>query len=316
MSLTEGNNEIVVDLRLLDEDSLKSKLTSIPINPSEADWQRVVLELKVHQIELEMQNEELVKAKERAEIAVKNAEIAIEKYTELYDFAPSGYFTLSKEGIILDINFRASRMLNKKRSLLKNSTFGFFVSNDTKQTYNNFLIGTFDSNSTQYCEVTISMENRLPMYIQLSGIVIENKDQCLVNVVDISERKHAEQELKQIRQNYESFFNSIDDLFFVLNKSGHIIQTNNTVNERLGYKSKELVGKTIYLLYPSDQLNEISTLIAEMLSGFKKGCSIPAVSKQGILIPAETVVSLGIWDDMPVLFWVSRESTSRIAKIQ
>jgi PAS domain S-box-containing protein len=121
--------------------------------------------------------------------------------------------------------------------------------------------------------------------------------------------------LKQIRQNYESFFNSIDDLFFVLDKSGHIIQTNNTVNERLGYKSKELVGKTIYLLYPSEQFNETSTIIAEMLSGFKKGCSIPVVSKQGILIPAETVVSLGIWDDMPVVFWVSREITSRIAKI-
>jgi PAS domain S-box-containing protein len=315
MSLTEGNNEIVVDLRLLAEDPLKSKLTSIPINPSEADWQRVVLELKVHQIELEMQNEELVKAKEMAEIAVKKAEIAIEKYTELYDFAPSGYFTLSKEGIILDINFRAARMLNKKRSLLKNSTFGFFVSNDTKQIYNNFLIGTFDSNSTQYCEVTISMENRLPMYIQLSGIVIENKDQCLVNVVDISERKHAEQQLKQIRQNYESFFNSMDDLFFVLDTSGHIIHTNNTVNERLGYKSKELVGKTIDMLFPSDQFNETSTIIIEMLSGFKKGCSIPAVSKKGLLIPSETAVSSGIWDCVPVVFWVSKEIISRIAKI-
>jgi PAS domain S-box-containing protein len=108
----------------------------------------------------------------------------------------------------------------------------------------------------------------------------------------------------------------MDDLFFVLTSSGNIINTNNTVNERLGYKSKELAGKTIYMLYPSDQLNETSTIIAEMLSGFKKGCSIPAVSKQGILIPAETVVSLGIWDDMPVLFWVSREITSRIAKIQ
>ena len=108
MSLTEGNDETRVNLRQLAEDSLKTKLISMPINPSEADWQRVVLELKVHQIELEMQNEELVKAKEMAETAVKKVETAIEKYTELYDFAPSGYFTLSKDGIILDINFSDS----------------------------------------------------------------------------------------------------------------------------------------------------------------------------------------------------------------
>jgi PAS domain S-box-containing protein len=311
MSLSEVNKEIEVDLRILAEDSLKSKLTSIPINTSEADWQRVVLELKVHQIELEMQNEELVKAKETAEIAMKKVETAIEKYTELYDFAPSGYFTLSKEGIILDINFSAARMLNKKRSLLKTSTFGFFISDNTKQIYNNFLINTFDSNNTQSCEVTILMDNRLPMYIQLSGIVLENKDQCLVNLVDISERKHAEQKLKQVRQNYESFFNSIDDLFFVLDRSGNIIHANNASIERLGYQSKELAEKTIHMLYPSDRFNETSLIIVKMLSGIQKVSSIPVVSKQGFLIPIETSVSTGIWDGLPVVFWLSKEITCK-----
>ena len=307
MSLIEGDNEIVVDLRLLAEDASTSKLISIPVNPSEADWQRLILELKVHQIELEMQNEELVKAKELAEIEVKKAEIAIEKYTELYDFAPSGYFTLSKEGIILDINFRAARMLNKKRSLLKNSTFGFFVSNDTKHIYNNFLINTFDSNSTQSCEVTILIDNRLPMYIQLSGIVVENKDRCLINVVDITDHKHAELQLKQTRQNYESFFNSIDDLFFVLDTRGNIIHVNNAVIERLGYQTKELAGKTIYMFFQSDRFSETPQIIVEMLSGIKKECSVPVISKQGFLIPVETAVSSGIWDGLHVVFWVSKE---------
>ncbi|MEI6138292.1 MAG: PAS domain S-box protein [Mariniphaga sp.] len=307
MSLIEGNSEIEVDLRLLAEGSLKSKFTSMPVNPSEADWQRLVLELKVHQIELEMQNEELVKAKETAEIAVKKAEIAIEKYTELYDFAPSGYFTLSKEGIILDINFRAARILNKKRSLLINCTLGFFVSNDTKHIYNNFLINTFDSNNAQSCEVTFQIEDRLPMYIQLSGIVVENKEQCLVNLVDITDHRQVEQLLKQTCQNYEAFFNSTDDLFFVLDKYGNMVHTNTAVNEQLGYSTKELIGKSIHMLHPRDRINEASTIIRALLNGIPAVCYIPFITKLGVEIPVETRVSIGKWDGVTAIFWVTKD---------
>ena len=309
MSITEGNKEILVDLRLLAEDPIKSKLISLPIIPSEADWQRLVLELRVHQIELEMQNEELIKSKELAYTAVKQAETAVEKYTELYDFAPSGYFTLSKEGIILDINFRAARIINKKRSLLRNGTFGFFVSNDTKQIYNNFLHNTFDSNNTQSCEVTLSLDYRLPMYIQLSGIVIDNKEQCLVNLVDITEHKQAEQQLNQMRMNYETFFNSSRDLLFVLDPTGNILQTNTAVVERIGFSTKELMGKSINILHSRDICNESSLIVGMILSGTTMTSSIPFISKHGIEIPVETRVTAGIWDGLPVVFWVSKEIT-------
>ncbi len=310
MSIIEGNKETAVDLRLLVEDSLKSNLISIPINPSEADWQRVVLELRVHQIELEMQNDELVKSKEVAYAAVKQAEIAIEKYTELYDFAPSGYFTLSKDGIILDINFRAARMINKKRSLLKNSSFGFFVSNDTKKIYNNFIINTFDSNITQSCDVTLLLDNRSPMYIQLSGIVIDNKEQCLVNVVDITEHKQVEQLLKQTRMNYETFFNSSNDLYFILDASGNILQTNTTVVDRLGFPTKELTGKSINILNPQENCDESSLILGKMLSGITMTTPFPFFTKQGIEVPVETRVTAGIWNGLPVVFWVSKEITT------
>ena len=78
---------------------------------SEADILKLIHELQVHQIELEMQKEELVIAKEKAELAE-------EKYTELYDFAPSGYIALSKIGEILELNFAAANMLGKERSKL------------------------------------------------------------------------------------------------------------------------------------------------------------------------------------------------------
>ena len=81
-------------------------------DPSLSDLHKLIHELGVHQIELEMQNEELVRANEEAEAARKQAIDVKEKYIELYDFAPTGYFTLSKEDSILDINFSATRILN------------------------------------------------------------------------------------------------------------------------------------------------------------------------------------------------------------
>jgi len=108
-----------------------------------------------------MQNEELVLAKEQAEIAT-------EKYTELYDFAPSGYFTLSKEGEILELNLSGAKMMGKERSRLINNHFGFFVSDTTKPIYNDFLEKVFNSKSRVTCEVNLTTNGNLPMLVHLN----------------------------------------------------------------------------------------------------------------------------------------------------
>ncbi|MEI6089527.1 MAG: PAS domain-containing protein [bacterium] len=139
----------------------------------------LIHELEVHQIELEMQNEELVRAKERAVTAT-------EKYEELYDFAPSGYFTLSATGEILELNLTGANMLGKARSNLKNSKFGFFVSDDTRSTFNQFLESVFNSGTKATCEVMLAVNGSLPVNVFLTGIESDKGEQCFVNVVDIT----------------------------------------------------------------------------------------------------------------------------------
>jgi PAS domain-containing protein len=75
---------------------------------TEADTQRLVHELQVHQIELEMQNEELQQS--RAEV-----EAGLERYTELYDFAPVGYLTLGRDGVIRQVNLTGARLMEAER---------------------------------------------------------------------------------------------------------------------------------------------------------------------------------------------------------
>jgi signal transduction histidine kinase len=155
---------------------------------SEADILKLIRELEVGKIELELQKEELMLARSAAQNAA-------EKYIELYDFAPSGYFTLSEEGKIIELNLYGSQMLGNERSRLKNSLFGFFVSNDTKPIFNLFLGKVFNSKAKETCEVTLSANVKLPMYVHLTGIVTVNGEHCLLAMIDISERKMLEDNL-------------------------------------------------------------------------------------------------------------------------
>lgn len=92
-----------------------------------------------------MQNEELKMAMEKAELAKK-------KYTDLYNFAPSGYLTLTKSGEITRLNYSAKLLLGKERSELIYINFGFFVSTDTRADYNRFIQNIFKSKVKESCE--------------------------------------------------------------------------------------------------------------------------------------------------------------------
>ena len=110
-------------LRRNAEELLKKKQDKLNKLVVETDSVKLLHELQVHQIELEMQNEELIAANEAAETALR-------KYTMLYDFAPMGYFTLDPEGNIYELNFTGAEMLGDKRYSLVNSNFKLFISED------------------------------------------------------------------------------------------------------------------------------------------------------------------------------------------
>jgi signal transduction histidine kinase len=143
---------------------------------SESEPLKLIHELEVHRIELELQNEDLMQA-------ISGAKDAI----ELYDFAPSGYFTLSNSGEILRLNINGAKMLGKDRLLLRNYPFSSFVSEDTRPVFNQFLVKVFESKAEETCELTLSVNGNSLLNVHLSGIVVNNRSHCLVTAVDISE---------------------------------------------------------------------------------------------------------------------------------
>jgi len=172
----------------------------------EADYLKLIHELEVHQIELEMQNEELIHTRSEA---IEYAE----KYIDLYDFAPVGYFTISKAGTIIELNLRGCQMLGKERSYLLNNPFGSFCSFETKADFNLFLARIFTTREKESCEVSLLQEDILPMYVHLTGIITGDEDQCHINAIDITERRRADEEIK-LKNEKLTKLNAEKDKFF------------------------------------------------------------------------------------------------------
>lgn len=124
---------------------------------------------------------------------------------------------------------------------------------------------------------------------------------------DITERKRAEERLRQSEQSFASFFDSARDFKFIISLDGRIQMVNRTVCDRLGYTTEELVGRRVGDVHPPEQRDEAERVMAEMVAGRVHQCDIPLMTKDGVLIPVETRVSFGAWHGMKAIFGASRD---------
>ncbi len=217
----------------------KARLVS---DASDADKLKLIHELEVHKVELEMQNEELIAAKEKAEQSE-------EKYTDLYDFAPSGYLSLTKEGDILNLNFAAARMLGKDRGKLVNNRFPVFLSKGTRPVFNQFLEEIVSCKEKQTCEVIIETKDNskpeghsLPIYVMIDGIVDKNDELCHLTVVDISKRKQAEKDLKEKQALLIAIYRNAPLVLMVVDSDRRIQQVNSFASQFAGRNIEEMLG--------------------------------------------------------------------------
>lgn len=192
------------DLRRQAEERLKDDISDPAVSKGEGeDSQSLVHELQVHQIELEMQNEELKRAK-------LEAEDALTKYSDLYDFAPLGLFTFNERGQILEVNLAGAALLGRDRRLLMNRRFEVFVSPEDRPSFNGFCKAAFETSTKQTCELRLHRLRRdkgSKIYVYIEGTATEehlaNGRECRIAVIDITERKMAEEELAKAKDELE-----------------------------------------------------------------------------------------------------------------
>jgi len=218
------------------------------------DIHELIHELEVHQIELEMQNEELRQAQ-------LQMEVACDKYSDLYDFAPIGYFNISDKGLILDANLMGATMLGMEKGNLTGRRFSQYITDDDQDVFYLHTQKLFETKTKQVCELNMTKKEGTEFYAQLeSSPVVDEAGDCSglrSSLSDISDRKRAELALIASKIEMESIVKTVPDIIYRLDPKGRITFVSDSV-KRYGYQPEELLGTNVMkIVYPEDRTKTI-----------------------------------------------------------
>ena len=147
----------------------------------------------VHQVELELQNAELCETRDKLETT-------LEQYTDLYEFAPVGYVTLDRIGIISSINFTGAGLLGGERSRLKSRRFADFVDSAARPAFTAFLEKMFSIHGKETCEIPLLKEGDSTSFVQIEAEVAASGQECRIALIDITERRFAMEALRKVEE--------------------------------------------------------------------------------------------------------------------
>ena len=272
-------------------------VTQAAENHTTQEVQQMVQELQVHQIELEMQYEELL-------LAQAEAQSARAQYVDLYDFAPVGYFTLTVAGIIQQLNLCASQLLGTVRQRLMGRRFALFVDPGSRLDFGQFLTRVMNTTRTLSCEIRLRREDGTPFYAQIEGLRVEQTretasapPECRLAVIETTARREADAALAASEARFRRLFNDSHDAVVLL--QGHTyVDCNAAALCLLGAHHKEqLVGQYAWAHAPAVQPNGRRTAdlfqesVAEAIRLGSKRCEARIFKVTGEEIWVEAVLT-------------------------
>lgn len=172
---------------------MSAKSMKVQLPRTEIMLQRLLHESEVRRIELEMQNVDLREARDKTETTLR-------EYTDLYDFAPVGYFTLDRSGIIRGVNLTGACLLGIRRTKLLGRRFGLFVSHSVRPVFIAFIEKIFESGDIALCEVTLTKDGMRPLKVQIQALAGKMGKDCRIAVIDITEHGHDRDTLIENRR--------------------------------------------------------------------------------------------------------------------
>jgi len=211
---------------------------------TEEGTQRIVHELEVHQIELEMQNVELRRTQEEFELSR-------DKYAELYELAPVGYFTFDTQGLIREVNLTGAKMLGVERRALADKPFSRFIADaDGRNVFSTYIETVLLKEDAQRCEIRLTGKDGTAIHGRLQSVsvdTIESKDSyILCSIVDGTLGKQLETEIQDAREFAENIVETVREPLVVLDSDLRILTANPSFYETFKVTTGETVGNFIY----------------------------------------------------------------------
>ncbi|MBA4312383.1 MAG: hypothetical protein C0417_07110 [Chlorobiaceae bacterium] len=309
----KNKRQIGTDKKSLRDKAAKElKLKNFNKSVSLNDPKALVHELQVHQIELEVQNEQLRHTLETLE-EVK------QKYYELYNFAPAGYFVFNAKGKIIDVNLTGCNLLGDERRNILDRQFQIFLAPGCRNEFNQFCSSIIKSGEKQQCELILHREKNENVYLLLVGKITDENENIKVTATDITDRKlieiehyRANDELEKLKNNLEQLvrerthnlenvnreilllaqaISSTIESVCITDSKKRILFVNIAFVHTYGYDAKKILGKSIELLCANESdANRCSEIFRNAVEQNWKGEFLHR-KKNGDIFPAEVSIS-------------------------
>jgi diguanylate cyclase (GGDEF)-like protein/PAS domain S-box-containing protein len=278
--------------------------------------EELVHDLQVHQIELEIQNEELKKA----QLAL---EASRDKYVDLYDFAPVGYFTFTPGALIAEVNLTGAALLGVERQKLKNGSFRRFIAPEDLDRWDRHIVSVLQHGEKQSCDLVLKRQDgstvharfdsvRLDLLTEKAGVSGGNPV-VRTAVRDITERKRAEEELRESKQRFEAIFDgAIDGLLLADLDTRKFNLGNRRICEMLGYELDEIKKIGFDDIHPKDALAHVLEQVRKQVAGeITVAKDLPVKRKNGSIFYADIAASPLQIGGKPFLLGIFRDITER-----
>jgi PAS domain S-box-containing protein len=205
------------------------------------DVQQLVHELQVHQIELEMQNEELRRTQ-------MELEAARDRYMDLYDFSPVGHLTMDTRGTIVEANLRAGTLLGINRKELIGGPLARFVALDDQDIFHRHCQEVLKTGTQRSCEVRLQKNVGAPSYVYLKSLAVHDEPGHITHwrtaLLDSTQRKRAEEELRGSEARLRAILDNSPGMVFLKDPDGRYLHVNRQFECAFHMTYQQIVGKT------------------------------------------------------------------------
>jgi PAS domain S-box-containing protein len=242
--MTHTPDESEQQLRRLAEEKLRRTEVGAPEPLTPEAARELLHELRVHQIELEMRNDELRRTQHELEASRA-------RYFDLYNLAPVGYLSLSGEGIVKEANLTCANLLGVAGSELVGQPFSRFVASEDQELYYLHRKELIETKTPQTCELRMVRPDASMFWAQMQGVYAQGADGSDYRVIvhDCTRRKLAEIEAEKIKEQWEKTFDTIDNVITIHDRSMRIIRANKAAGALLGMEPGELAGKHCHQVF-------------------------------------------------------------------